>query len=419
MSAIADFVENKKICGVYAENAFNTVSSLMNVKAFSYEMFYINEIDNLDDYEKVSKDIQMRDYKDQENLYSFDCIKAIIKRYKIYNPLIVIDPFLRECGMIKDYFKLVQPVWFDGFKPNPEYDEVVKAVKLFKENLCDGIIAIGGGSAIDVAKAVKLFVPLNGESEYLGQNCVYTNLKLIAVPTTAGTGSESTKYSVIYYKGEKLSLTQDFLVPDVAILDTMFLKTLPLNQKKVTLFDALCHAVESIWSINASQESISCASEAIRLILPNIARYFDNDETVFSDIIKASNLSGKAINISQTTAAHAMSYKLTSLYHVPHGQAVAVCLPGVWEYLIKHANCKIKNYLPSLGERLLLLDKLFCGDAISVFSMLLKKYNLTVNYDLNTDLLSNSVNSTRLKNFPVAIGKNDIQAIYSNLSLKK
>lgn len=419
INSIVDFVENKKNTSVYAENAFNVISKNTNIEAFSYENYYINEIDNLEDLKKVSKDIQMIDYKEQEILIGFDTISDKIEEYHIKKPLVVIDSFLKDSWVTNLLDKLLKPIYFSEFTPNPKYDEVLNAINIFENHSCDSIISIGGGSCIDVAKAVKLFLPLDKDKNLLEQPHRFHNLKHIAIPTTAGTGSESTKYSVIYYKGIKQSLTDDMLLPDVSILEKRFLLTLPLNQRKATVFDALCHSIESLWSINSTNESKYYAKTAIELILKNIDKYLLSDNNCLEEIFNASNLAGKAINISQTTAAHALSYKLTSMFKIPHGQAVAICLPYVWEYIVQKQNKNNESNNTNFSEIIHCLNQLFNSkDALLSYKLILEKYEIIPKLEYNEAILEelvSSVNTERLNNFPIKLKSDDIRQIYYSL----
>ena len=308
---IEDFIEKRNISGVYAENALNEITDVVKIKPFSYKGYFIDEIDNVDDYERVTSKIRMFDFDEQETYKSIKYLKKVMAKYNINNPLIVLDSFLRNTWIIDEIRKLGEVSLFSEFKPNPLYEDVVNGRRMFISNKCDGLISIGGGSAIDTAKAMKLFLSINDVDNFLKEKPNYINLKHIAIPTTAGTGSESTRYSVIYYNDEKQSLTNDMIYPDVVILEPKLIESLPLYQKKSTVFDALCQGIESIWSIKATRESKKYASEAIKLILSNIDAYLSENKDVIPTIQKAANLSGKAINISETTAAHAMSYKIT------------------------------------------------------------------------------------------------------------
>ena len=206
---------------------------------------------------------------------------------------------------LKNLEKKVSITYFTDFSPNPSYESVVSGVRLFRASKAKVILAIGGGSAMDVAKCIKLFSNMNPEQSYLEQQVIPNDFQLIAMPTTAGTGSESTKYAVIYLNAVKQSVTDDSIVPCT-------LNTLPDSVRGASMLDALSHAIESYWSINSTNESKELSKKAIREILENKEAYLSNTEAGNKAMLKAANIAGQAINITQTTAGHAMSYK--SLY---------------------------------------------------------------------------------------------------------
>ena len=247
---------------------------------------------------------------------SCDVIRKILSEIKT-------QKFLLVCGKSFDLSKTkdvieklgIPYIRFSEFSSNPLYEDVVKGVSRFKEERCDTIVAVGGGSAIDVAKCIKLYSNMNEDICFLEQEYADSGVPIVAIPTTAGTGSESTRFAVIYYKGNKQSVAHESIVPDYAVLDSSLLKSLPVYQKKCTLMDALCQGIESWWSVNSTEESRLYSKKAVELILDNMAGYIEkNEESCAENILIASNYSGKAINITQTTAAHAMSYKITSMY---------------------------------------------------------------------------------------------------------
>lgn len=377
---VSDFVKNGNVT-VYAENALNEITDNIKIKALHYDNYFIDEIDNVDDYHRVTNRIRLFDFDEQEQYTSIDAIKSLKK------PLIVVDNFLES--------KFSSYKTFSDFKPNPVYEDVLKGLKAFEG--CDSIVSIGGGSSIDTAKAIKYYSCINDNDEF-----EYKNIKHYAVPTTAGTGSESTRYAVIYKNGVKQSLTHDSIFPDAVIFDSQFIITLPVYQKKCTLLDALCQAIESIWSVNATMKSIEYAQMAISLIKSNYKAYLDNDHVVIPNIQRAANLSGKAINISQTTAAHAMSYKITSLYGIPHGLAVAMSLPFLWELLISNKYEKLDYLNITLNE----------FKDIFEFMGINKKLNAS---DTELANLVESVNIERLSNFPLKLDKDTIKNIYNKL----
>ncbi len=314
---------------------------------------------------------------------------------------------------------------FSGFTPNPDYTEVCDGVDMFRNEDCDAIIAAGGGSAIDVAKSIKLFCKMDKNKFYLDEEPYDTRVPLIAIPTTAGTGSESTRFSVIYYKGEKQSVHHKSIIPDMAVLEAKFLKTLPDYQKKCTLMDALCQAVESWWSVNSDDESKKYAKEAVELIVKYGDEYiFENSDLSNEMIMKASNLAGQAINITATTAPHAMSYKLTTIYGFPHGHSVAVSLLRVWDYMLNHPElCSDKRGQEYLKDTFTDIAKSFGAEntegAIKIFKNILEKYELNdpVSQDKAQDLklLADGVNVSRLKNNPVSLSYEAIYGLYDSI----
>jgi len=364
-------------------------------------------------------------YKNQQIFSGYDSylkIIDIISEARVKKPLLVVDNAYDNL-FIKGFIDSLetQVVLFKDFKPNPLYEDIVKGVNLFNDEKCDFIISIGGGSAIDVAKCIKLFSTLSTDRVYLEQEYSDSLISHLAIPTTAGTGSESTRYAVCYYKGEKQSITHESIIPDYVILEPKFLETLPVYQKKSTLLDALCQSIESIWSVNSTDESIEFSKTAIRMILANIEPYFKNERSSLENVCVAANLAGRAINITQTTAAHAMSYKITSLCGLSHGHAVAVCLPYIWRYMIENiSHCSDPRGKEQLEKSFDILDELFFVDehkqAVYRFFRILKLFNLdfpTLNKEENIESFVASVNPVRLKNNPVSLDEAAIKEIYN------
>lgn len=314
----------------------------------------------------------------------------------------------------------IEQVWFSDFTPNPDYVSVVEGIKKFKEHSCDVILAIGGGSSMDVAKCIKLFSTMDDSVNYLEQQVIGNDIPLMAIPTTAGTGSEATRFAVIYYCGEKQSIVHDSIIPEYVFMNSDVLAGLPLYQKKATAMDALCHAIESFWSVNSNEDSKKYSREAISLISDNLDDYLNGNAVAASNMLLAANAAGKAINITQTTAGHAMCYKITSIYQLPHGHAAALCVERLWPYMIEH----VEDCLDARGTEYLknvfaeLADAFGCdcaSEAADKFSALLSKLDLYVLHaedDEQIDKLVKSVNLTRLKNNPVLLSSDALEKIY-------
>lgn len=357
---------------------------------------------------------------------------SILEEVRCRKLFLVIDssyPFLNIKETI-EALPVVEKVKFSGFTPNPLYEQVCDGIELFKASNCDVILAIGGGSAIDVAKCIKLAVLAQDGEKAIIPPLVSQHLQidgsmipLIAIPTTAGTGSESTHNAVMYYEGAKQTVTNDGILPDYALLEPSILDTLPIYQKKCTMMDALCQGIESWWSINSTIESSEYSRQAIELIMANWRNYiFENDSTAAAKIMLAANYSGRAINIAQTTAAHAMSYKITSMYGLPHGHAVAICLPAIWEYMAIHIDKVVdkrgKGYLSGVFKDITAaMGDGLVENAISHFKDMMCELGLghpeSERKSADIEALSQSVNPVRLKNNPIGLSPATIKELYS------
>lgn len=319
----------------------------------------------------------------------------------------------------------VEMIGFRDFQPNPLYESVVKGVKLFNDEKCDSIMAVGGGSAMDVAKCIKLYSNLPGDGtdgEWLKAEIVPNSIPFIAMPTTAGTGSEATRYAVIYYNDAKQSVTSESFIPSTVLMDPNALKTLPLYQKKATMMDALCHAIESFWSVNSTEKSKEYSRAAIQAVLKHMDGYLANTEGGNAGMLQAAHTAGQAINITQTTAGHAMCYKITSLFHSSHGHAAILCDRVLFSWMVENTD----KCIDPRGEEYLktTLDEIGramgCEDA-KAGSMKLKAIFDSLGLEVPTAskeqfaILKNSVNLVRLKNHPIALDVNNIDVLYHNI----
>ena len=319
----------------------------------------------------------------------------------------------------------VEMVGFRDFQPNPLYENVQAGVKLFREEQCDAIIAVGGGSAMDVAKCIKLYSNLPGDGEngsWLSSEYVPNELPFLAMPTTAGTGSEATRYAVIYYDGKKQSVTSESFIPGTVLMDPNTLVTLPLYQKKATMCDALCHAIESYWSVNSTEESKEYSGAAIIGVIKHMDGYLANTEEGRAGMLRAANTAGKAINITQTTAGHAMCYKITSLFRSAHGHAAILCNRVLFPWMIKNTDKCIdprgeeylKNILNEIGQAM------GCRNGAEGVEKLRSIFD-TLELEVPTataeqyEELKTSVNPVRLKNHPIALDVETIDKLYHEI----
>lgn len=306
---------------------------------------------------------------------------------------------------------------FSDFKPNPNYLDIEKGLKKLEENKSKIVVAIGGGSALDVAKSIVLLKANKSLNSKIlsNKNILQPNIPVIAIPTTSGSGSESTHFSVVYYEGKKYSLAHQELLPKYVILDPCLTENLSHYITAYTAFDALSQAIESYWSVNANEESRSYALDTMKLLFSIFPLKSHSVSSKDRELLMiGANLAGKAINISKTTAPHAFSYYLTSQYNIPHGHAVALLL-GVFLDL----NPEKEGIISSLSENeySTRLEEIYEIMRVSSGSEAKRKWFalmkasgletninklLTVDSSLTSNLIEN-VNIQRLSNFPISL----------------
>lgn len=350
-----------------------------------------------------------------------------IARTGAKNILLVCDESIRFLKDISAHFELIESrgtklVRFSDFQPNPLYESVAAGVQVFLRNECSAIIALGGGSAMDVAKCIKLFSNMDHSRNCLEQTIVPNTIPFLAIPTTAGTGSEATRYAVIYYNGAKQSVTSESIIPEAVLLDPGALKTLPPYQKKSTMMDAFCHALESFWSVNSTEESRQFSKQAIELVLRNMDGYLANTDDGNAGMLLAANTAGKAINITQTTAGHAMCYKITSLFGCAHGHAAALCDRILFPWMLDNTHLCIdprgEEFLKDVFRQI--AKAMGCGfpeEAAEKLDAIFTKLDFEIPSATEEQfaILKSSVNPVRLKNHPVKLDLENIDSLYHQI----
>lgn len=225
---------------------------------------------------------------------------------------------------------------FSEFSSNPKIEDLNIGLRIYLNYNPDLVIAIGGGSSIDIAKMINFF----GNNKFSPiefvtkkPSSVKPPKPFIAVPTTAGTGSEATHFAVLYVNKTKYSIAHPSLLPNYAIIDPELMLSMPKRVIASSGMDAFSQAIESYWNINSTEESKKYATEAIKIVLNNLATAVHTSSLNYiSKMAKAAFLSGKAINITRTTAPHAVSYPLTTYFRIPHGHAVSLTLSSFLKY---------------------------------------------------------------------------------------
>ncbi len=280
-------------------------------------------------------------------------LPSIISELGGSKPLVVMDPGLVRANQDKPVTKPLTAagidfILYDRVDPEPGLKLADQAAELAKQNNCDCVIGVGGGSAMDVAKAVSILLTNGGKAvDYIGLGKIKkAGVPKIMVPTSSGTGAEVTFTAVFINEetGSKAGMNGDPLYPEAAILDPALTLSLPPHVTAATGIDAMTHALEAYTSTQAHKISEMYSLEAIGLIVDNIREAYADGRNMEarSNMLMGSLLGGKALAIAGVGLVHAMAYPLGGMFGISHGLANAVLLPYVTEYnligeLKKHA----------------------------------------------------------------------------------
>ncbi|MCI1945125.1 1-propanol dehydrogenase PduQ [Clostridium luticellarii] len=258
-----------------------------------------------------------------------------LKNLKEKKSLIITDPFMVKAGFINkvtDIFRNdnVEYKVFSGIRPDPPVEVVAEGAKEMIAFKPDVIVALGGGSSIDAAKSILAFTMRILKDSKDG----YRRPLFIAIPTTSGTGSEVTSFSIITTGNKKVSLIDDDLIPDVAILDASFVKTVPGRITADTGIDVFTHGIEAYVSNKASDFSDALAEQAMKLVIRYLPEAYKNGDNVEAreKLHNASCMAGMAFTNASLGINHSMAHILGGIFHIPHGRANAILLPYVIKY---------------------------------------------------------------------------------------
>ncbi len=282
---------------------------------------------------------------------------GVLKTIASDSAVLFTDAFMVSSGTadaVKAYMTACKKITvFSDVKPDPPVELISKAVKFVMDVNADTVFALGGGSAIDAAKSTLMII-----REHYGKN-----IKLIAIPTTSGTGSEVTQFSVITdtAAGKKLPLVDESMLPEIAVLDAELVKSVPPAITADTGFDVLTHALEAYISTEANDFSDALAEKAVELVADNLVAVYKNgaDLDARAKMHTASCLAGIAFNEVSLGINHGIAHALGAQFHIPHGRANAMILPHVLyfnaeldiKFCVKN-DCKTADKLEMLARRL-------------------------------------------------------------------
>ena len=371
----------------------------------------------------------------EENTSRLSDLKHIIDDYKSKNILLITgkDSY-KKCGA-KDKIEVILSkyniIHFNDFETTPKLNDALRGAQLAINHSIDLIISIGGGSVIDIAKLVKAFStdPNIALDIILGDVPVpYSEIPLVAIPTTAGSGSESTHFAVVYINDIKYSLADESLLPSQIILDGSLTISANRYQKACNVLDAMSQSIESAWAVSSSKASQEYAFKALEICAEVGVNFINSNNSIdyAQSMIIASNLAGKAINTSKTTSAHAWSYGFSIHHKIPHGHAVWITLPKIFKI---HSQAKdkftindprgakhlfetmekLKNILSISSDHDIEDFFLKFLDSIGINANIDKDFNLS---DENKIFLSQSVNQERMSNNPIKFTQKQVNEIF-------
>jgi alcohol dehydrogenase len=322
--------------------------------------------------------------------------------------------------------------WSD-FRANTDAADLRVGLEVMRDYHPDLVLGVGGGSAMDMAKLLAAFRDMPDDKVLTaiesGERTETRRQRLFLVPTTSGSGAEATHFAVVYIGDNKYSIGGPAMRPDVIVLDPILSVSGSAYQRATSGIDAVCQAIESLWATAATDRSRYFARIALRLLLPAIERYVkDPDATSARAMCIGSHFAGRAIDLSRTTAAHALSYGITKGYGVSHGHAVALTLSA---FLEAHANAPLSRLNPAIqpddhsraiNEILTALGAADGRAAREQFADLLTRLGLTsdlrevVRSDDQVTQLVRTVNIERLNNNPIRFSQPQLIGLLGAMS---
>jgi alcohol dehydrogenase class IV len=331
-------------------------------------------------------------------------------------------------AMLEQQLQGCQLSRYSDFSENPKLQDAVAGVGVLRAASYDLILAVGGGSALDMAKLINILGAQTHDPSAIVTGAApieRRGLPLVALPTTSGSGSEATHFAVVYVDRVKHSVTSPFLLPDVAIVDPALTFSLPASVTAVSGMDALTQAVESYWCIHSTDASRCDAARAMSLAFHHLQCAVQTPTPGQRHAMsKAAHLAGRAINVTKTTACHAVSYPLTSHFGVPHGHAVALTLGPFLAYNAAVSDADVtdprgaayvRKTIDDLVRVLGCRDLDHCREAIDVLmrsvGLSTRLSDLGIPRDAAMDTVLRLVNVQRLVNNPRAVNHDSLRQI--------
>ena len=271
---------------------------------------------------------------------ALEYLQQAVSQFNIKKPLIVSDQGVVKSGTIQHVLDLLTVEYsiYDSVKPEPELEQVQDCIDFYHLHQSDAVIAVGGGSALDIAKCVAALAEQTGDiRDYVGNEKIKNRaIPLIVVPTTSGTGSEVTNIAILSDNANQMKkgIVSDALLPDIAIVSPLMSVSCPASVTAASGVDALVHAIEAYISVNHSEITDALALPAIELIVQYLPQAYVHPNNLIAreKMATASLMAGLAFGNAGVGAVHALAYPLGGKYKMPHGVSNALMLPFVLKW---------------------------------------------------------------------------------------
>jgi alcohol dehydrogenase class IV len=348
---------------------------------------------------------------------------------------VIVDnhPLPLRDGMLDALRKIRQVEVLDKVFPDPKVADIMAMTDELKGKAINVVIGIGGGSSLDSAKGVAAVLSNGGDlNDYLGAEATRKiekrEVKLILIPTTAGTGSEVTKVGVYTSRsGRKYTLGHPLMQADIALLVTEYVATLPPSLTASTAFDALSHALETLWNRNATALTDKVAVESAVHILTWMETAYDSSlsgvEDGRAEMLEGACMAGTAFSMTGTAAVHALSFILSEEWHVPHGVACAFTLEDVFRLNLRDEKTKqrlvrVAQSLYGEGEEkgllAMLLDSIITLKKKFGLPFTFKDLNIELGEDKIGELFNKSLDDPKMKNNSIAFDRETVFELIKN-----
>ncbi len=348
---------------------------------------------------------------------------------------VVTDPMMVKLGNCKKVTDALEAAGlsyevFDGIVGEPSDTMIEEGIVAFKASGCDMFVGLGGGSPIDAMKAIALMAACDGDiDEQMGCVLDFDRPPLVAIPTTAGTGSEATQFTIINNTraGIKMLLAGAKVLPDVAIVDPQFTLTAPASVTANTGVDALCHALESATSRKAQPMSYTFSISAIKRILANLYSCYTEPDNVEArtQMAIAATEAGIAFNNASVTVIHGMSRPIGALFHVPHGLSNAMIMLECLRYVVDGAYPEFAAVAREVGVSTAADDAQAANELLDGIAVLLKQLKIPTlrEYGIDADefraqipkMAHDAIESGSPANTIKPLAAADLEAIYERL----